>query len=270
MWRANVSARTETSWAERLAGDDHRPSRRPRTDARDPATLVPDALQEVLRLAGTWLAWDGSPTSGDRNVWTPHKALRRVSDHLLDHLAEINALLGDAPTVADTWHGRFVTLDADWAHFTEVDLAEASSRLARFAELYRLRLTGLSTGELDRRRHTAWTIRQITHHVADVVSYARQVGDLSTHHAATNADADYVFTEWDRRTRAGDIDGLLELYAAGARFESPPVPRILDQASGVLRGHDSCATSANAAPADGPRRWSGSGAPAGTTSTGTP
>ena len=47
-----------------------------------------------------------------------------------------------------------------------------------------------------------------------------------------------MFTEWDRRTRAGDIDGLLELYTEDARFESPLVARILDQTSGVLRGHD--------------------------------
>lgn len=142
------------------------------------------------------------------------------------------------PQGRDTWHGRTVTLDADWARFTEVDLDEARSRLARYAELYRLQLTNLSTGDLDRPRPTAWTIRQITHHVADVVYYARQVGDLTTHHAATNADADFVFTEWDRRTRAGDIDGLLELYTEDARFESPLVARILDQTSGMLRGHD--------------------------------
>ncbi len=200
--------------------------------------LVPDAVEEVLRLAATWLAWDGSPRCGEGNVWTPHKGLRRVSDHLLDHLAEINAVLADAPTIPDTWHGRTVTLDTDWARLTEVDLDEARSRLARYAELYRLRLADLSTGDLDRPRPTAWTIRQIAHHVADVVYYARQVGDLTTHHAATNADADFVFTEWDRRTRAGDIDGLLELYTKDARFESPLVARILDQTSGVLRGHD--------------------------------
>jgi hypothetical protein len=92
--------------------------------------LVPDAVAQVLRLAATWLAWDGGPRHVDGNVWTPHKALRRVTDHLLDHLAEIDAVLADAPTVPDTWHGRTVTLDADWARFTEVDLDEARSRLA--------------------------------------------------------------------------------------------------------------------------------------------
>lgn len=113
-----------------------------RTEGRDPVTLVPDAVEEVLRLAGTWLAWDGSPRYGDGNVWTPHKALLRVGDDLLDHLA------------------------------------------------------------------------------------------------ATNANADFVFTEWDRCTRADDIDRQLEPYTQDARFESPLVARILDPTSGVLRGHD--------------------------------
>jgi hypothetical protein len=42
----------------------------------------------------TWIAWDGRPrvTDGD-NLWTPHKALRRITDHLVDDLAEVEALL---------------------------------------------------------------------------------------------------------------------------------------------------------------------------------
>lgn len=210
----------------------------PSTDERDPATLVPEAVGQVLRLAGTWLAWNGNPRYGDGNAWTPHKALRRICDHLLDHLAEIDAVLAGAATIPDTWHGRAVTLDADGARFTEADLDEATSRLRRYAGLYRLRLAGLSQDELDRPRPGAWTLRQIAHHVAGVVYYAHQLGDLSTHSAATAADAEFVFQEWDRRTRAGDIDGLLELYTPDALLESPLVPRILDQPSGVLHGHD--------------------------------
>lgn len=55
---------------------------------------------------------------------------------------------------------------------------------------------------------------------------------------ATPADAQLVHDEWDRRTRAHDIDGLLKLYLPDATLESPLVPRVLDQSSGVLRGHD--------------------------------
>lgn len=55
--------------------------------------------------------------------------------------------------------------------------------------------------------------------------------------ATTRADAQFVHDEWDRRTRAHDIDGLLELYLPDAVLESPLVPRIMDTTSGVLAGH---------------------------------
>ncbi len=54
----------------------------------------------------------------------------------------------------------------------------------------------------------------------------------------TAADAQFVHDEWDRRTRAHDIDGLVELYLPNATLESPLVPRVLDQRRGVLSGHD--------------------------------
>ena len=151
----------------------------PAVDGRDPATLIPAAVDEILTLAGTWLAWDGAPIVGDGNVWTPHKALRRITDHLLDHLAEIEATLAGRPTVPDTWLGRTVTLDGDWACFTEPDLNETRNRLHRYAELYRVRLAGLAATELDQPRPSAWTVRQIAHHVADVTYYAHQVGKLT-------------------------------------------------------------------------------------------
>ena len=136
-------------------------------------------MEEILQLAATWLAWNGAPRLGDGSAWTPLKALRRITDHLLDHLAEIEAVLAGQPTVPDTWLGRTVTLESDWAHFTEGDLNEAGNRLRRYAELYRLRLGGLSATELDRPRAGAWTVRQIAHHVAEVTYYAHQVGDLA-------------------------------------------------------------------------------------------
>jgi hypothetical protein len=51
-------------------------------------------------------------TDGD-NIWTPHEALRRITDHLIDHLGEVELLAG-TPTIPDGWHGRMITLDADW------------------------------------------------------------------------------------------------------------------------------------------------------------
>lgn len=55
---------------------------------------------------------------------------------------------------------------------------------------------------------------------------------------ASAEDAAFVYQQWDRRTRAHDIDGLLELYLPDAVLESPLIPRVLDQRSGVLSGHE--------------------------------
>ncbi len=57
--------------------------------------------------------------------------------------------------------------------------------------------------------------------------------------ARSDSDADRIFHLWHERARTKDVEGLLDLYAADAVFESPLVPAILDDAtSGVLRGHE--------------------------------
>lgn len=154
----------------------------PETDERDVTTLIPAAVDEVLAVAETWLAFDGSPVVRDGNAWTPHKALRRVTDHLIDHLAEIECRLAGVPSEPDRWHGRRLTLDGDFARFTEADLDEATSRLRRLALYYRSRLAGLSAETLDAEPDSApgaWTIRQIAHHVAGVTAYADMLGPLA-------------------------------------------------------------------------------------------
>src|SRR5436305_4914655 len=58
-----------------------------------PAEAVTGMVGHVLALAATWTAWDGKPSHVDDRVYTPHKAIRRVADHLVDHLAELEARL---------------------------------------------------------------------------------------------------------------------------------------------------------------------------------
>jgi len=70
--------------------------------------------------------------------------------------------------IPDTWHGRTVTVAADWAPFTEADLNEARNRLRRLGQVYALRLRGVDAAALDAPRGQAWTIRQIIEHVAGV------------------------------------------------------------------------------------------------------
>jgi hypothetical protein len=146
----------------------------------NPAELVAAGVGRFLELARTWLAWDGRPLvseDGDR-VYTPNKAVRRQADHLVDHLAEIEARLAGAPTEPDRWHGSLVTVASDWAPFTEVDLNEATQRLRRLGQLYVMRFAAAGPGEWDRPRDPGWTLRAIAGHLAEPW-YAQQVGDLS-------------------------------------------------------------------------------------------
>lgn len=138
--------------------------------------------------ARTWHAWDGRPIAramddGLPNTWTPHKALRRIADHLVDHLHQVEALLAGAAPLPDEWHGRTVTLDADWARFTEPDYDEARSRLRRLGRWYVLRYQTAGKEAWDEPRPDgprpgAWTLREIAEHVAGVTYYAEQVGTL--------------------------------------------------------------------------------------------
>jgi hypothetical protein len=145
----------------------------------NPGSVVAAAVTTCLEIAATWIAWDGRPlvTDGD-NLWTPHKALRRVTDHLVDHLAEVEALLAGAQPIPDGWHGRLVTVDSDWARFTELDLAEARQRLSRLALLYELRYAAAGPDTWDVPRTPNWTLREIAIHVSEVTWYAEQVGRL--------------------------------------------------------------------------------------------
>ena len=151
----------------------------PITDGRDPARVIEDAVEYALRLAATWPAWGGQPIAAEDRVYTPHKAIRRLADHLLDHLAELEArLAGQAPR-PDHWHASAITTPADLAPFTPEDLDEARSRLSRLAQIWSLRLRSLDDERLDRVEADAWTLRQIAFHVGESTFYADAVGDLT-------------------------------------------------------------------------------------------
>jgi hypothetical protein len=157
----------------------------PAVDDRHPADVVTDMVNHVLELAATWPQWDGRPlevsVDGEEapRVYTPHKAVRRVADHLLDHLAELEARVGGQPTEPDAWHGSLVTTPADLAAFTVGDLDEARSRLRRLAQIWDIRLRSLSDERLDAFEGDAWTLRQAAFHVAESGFYADSVGTFA-------------------------------------------------------------------------------------------
>jgi hypothetical protein len=151
----------------------------PVTDERDPAKMVMGMVEHVLALAATWTAWDGRPMPIDDRIYTPHKAIRRVADHLVDHLAEMEARLAGEPPLPDGWHASAMTTEADLAPFTQVDLDEARSRLYRLAQIWVNRLSDLSSEQRDRSPAAGWTFRQLAFHLAGSAYYADAVGDLT-------------------------------------------------------------------------------------------
>jgi hypothetical protein len=151
----------------------------PATDERHPAVVITEMTDYVLDLAATWTAWDGTPyRTGDR-VYTPHKVIRRVADHFVDHLAEAEARLAGHDTLPDHWHASAITTPADLAEFTADDLDEARSRLTRLAGIWADRLNSLTTRGLDVTPGEGWSVRQIAFHLAEAGRYyADAVGDL--------------------------------------------------------------------------------------------
>ncbi|MFF5262508.1 hypothetical protein ACFY4C_26525 [Actinomadura viridis] len=152
----------------------------PITDGRDPASIVTEMIDHVLGLAVTWTAWDGRPLHAGERSYTPHKAIRRVTDHLIDHLAELEARLAGERTIPDRWHASASTTPGDLAPFTSHDLDEAVSRLTRLGRIWAARLNALTPDQLDRSPGEGWTFRQIAFHLAESTYYADAVGDLTT------------------------------------------------------------------------------------------
>jgi hypothetical protein len=146
----------------------------------NPGIVVEQAVEQCLEIAQSWLAWDGRPyvsEDGDR-IYTPHKAVRRIADHLIDHLAEVEALLAGVDTMPDAWQASLVTFESDWARFTEQDLVEAQQRLHRLGRTFALRIAAAGPDEWDRPRTPNWTLREICGHLTGVGWYAEQVGRL--------------------------------------------------------------------------------------------
>ena len=151
----------------------------PITDDRHPAQVIEDAVAYALHVAETWPAWDGQPTTAGDRIYTPHKAIRRLADHLLDHLAELEARLAGQVPLPDDWHASAATTPADLAPFTSDDLDEARSRLTRLAQIWSLRLRALDDERLDRAEGDSWTLRQVAFHL-DNTFYADAVGSLAS------------------------------------------------------------------------------------------
>jgi hypothetical protein len=153
---------------------------RPRVDGRDPGQAIDEMVEHVLGLAETWLAWDGKLVSGLGRGYTPHKVIRRVADHMIDHLAQLDARLAGVPSLPDEWHASGITTEADMAPFSKEDLDEAGSRLRRLAQIWRIRLRSVSEGEMDAVEGDDYTVREIAFCAVESGDYADAIGPLGS------------------------------------------------------------------------------------------
>lgn len=147
-------------------------------------------------------------------TYTPRKPLRRVLDHSLDHLNQIEQWRrwrheGVVPTPTDGWVGSTVTLPEDRLPLTPSDLDAWLWRIDLAMGPMVQRAARLGDEELDwRPPDGGWTLRRVLHHVArSEVLYASSFDDaLPEDRAARYAEADARLGERliEARERVGD------------------------------------------------------------------
>jgi len=135
-------------------------------DRVEPDELVLEATEDALERAQTWIGWESGAAMSLGSAWTPHKALRRIADHLIDHLCQIESRVTQEVPCPDPWRGRSITLETDWCRFTEQDLDEATARIRRLAQVVASRLRSLRD-QWDAGAGSEWTIRTIAEHLAE-------------------------------------------------------------------------------------------------------
>lgn len=147
-------------------------------------------------------------------TYTPRKPLRRVLDHALDHLNQIDQWQrwrrdGVVPTPTDGWVGSTVTLPEDRLPLTASDLDAWLWRIDQAMRLLIQRVAALVGEELDwQPPDGGWALRRVLHHVArSEVLYAASFDEaLPDDPAARYVEADARLGERLVRARASAGD----------------------------------------------------------------
>jgi hypothetical protein len=138
-------------------------------------------------------------TQVQRYTYTPRKPLRRVLDHALDHLNQIEQWQrwrrhGVVPTPTDGWVPSTVTLPEDRLPLTREDLDGWLWRVDQAVSLLAQRAAGLGDDDLDwQPPDGGWPLRRVLHHVArSEMLYAGAFaealpGDAESRYAAADA-----------------------------------------------------------------------------------
>src|SRR5947208_5106486 len=153
-------------------------------------------------------------TAVESYTYTPRKPLRRVLDHALDHLNQIDQWQqwrrdGVVPTPTDGWVPSTVTLPEDRLPLTAADLDAWLWRIDQAMRLLVQRAAALGEEELDwLPPDGGWPLRRVLHHVArSEVLYAASFDEaLPEDPAARYAEADTRLGQrlGAARARAGD------------------------------------------------------------------
>lgn len=145
-----------------------------RLATHDPANEVLSVMTEELfvRLTAPRPTPLRAPDEARRYTYTPRKALRRVLDHCLDHLNQIDQWRawrgsGIVAVPTDGWVPSTETLPDDRLPLTPRDLEAWLWRVDQAARLLQQRAAGLSADELDwTPPDGGWPLRRVLHHVA--------------------------------------------------------------------------------------------------------
>ena len=145
-----------------------------RLTRHDPAREVLAVMTDELffRLTDARPAPLTAPAGVTRFVYTPRKALRRVLDHALDHLSQIDQWLawqhhGVVPTPTDGWAPSTVTLPDDRLPLAPADLDAWLWRIDQATRLVVRRAEQLSLAELEwLPPDGGWPLRRVLHHLA--------------------------------------------------------------------------------------------------------
>jgi len=132
---------------------------------------------------------------------TPRKILRRVMDHALDHLNQVEQWVGwqdrgVVPTPTDGWAPADVTFDEDTLPVTESELSAWLWRIDRIMGLLIDRAARLTQTQLDwQPPDGGWTLERVLHHVARWYGYAAWLDE------ALPEDTQARYIEAQRRLR---------------------------------------------------------------------
>lgn len=134
-------------------------------------------------------------------IYTPRKPLRRVLDHALDHLEQIEQWQrwrhdGTVPVPTDGWVPSTVTIAEDRVPLTAADLDAWLWRIDQAMRLLQERATALTREELDWQPPDAgWPLRRVLHHVARYVEADARFGKQLAVALEAAGDAAVVFPD---------------------------------------------------------------------------